>query len=63
MQTMEAVSTEYVPAAQLLQAAEPVVLLNFPSTQGVHVPPFGPVNPARHTQFANAALPAAEVVL
>jgi len=41
---------EYVPAAQSVQAAEPVAILYLPVTQVVHAPPSGPVDPALHVQ-------------
>jgi hypothetical protein len=43
-------AVEYLPAPQLVQAADPVVVLYFPATQTVHTPASGPVYPALHTQ-------------
>jgi hypothetical protein len=36
-------ATEYVPAAQLVQAALPLAILYVPSAHGEHGPPLGPV--------------------
>ncbi len=36
-------AVEYVPAPQSTQLADPVDVLYFPATHGVHVPPLGPV--------------------
>jgi len=41
---------EYVLAAQLVHAAEPVAALNFPSKQAVHGPPSWPVCPRAQRQ-------------
>ena len=43
--------TEYLPAPQLVHAAEPVAALYVPATQAVHVPPFGPEYPGLQTQL------------
>ena len=39
---------ENVPGAHSLQASAPAIDLNFPATQAVHVPPFGPEVPGSH---------------
>ena len=39
---------EYVPIAQLLHVAGPVIALYFPATHSEHVPPSGPVYPGLH---------------
>ena len=46
------VSGEYLPATHLVQDADTVVFLYFPAAQGPHGPPFGPVNPTLHEQYA-----------
>ncbi len=43
---------EYVPATQSEQVAVPVDSLYFPATHAVHGPPFVPIDPALHVQFA-----------
>lgn len=48
---------EYVPTSQFVQAAEPLVFLNFPVTHAVHVPPEGPVNPTLHGQLVDTVQP------
>lgn len=50
--------TEYVPAAQTVQGADPVVVLNVPAMQGVHGPPFAPEYPALHRQLLAEVAPA-----
>jgi hypothetical protein len=58
------VIVEYVPAAQSVHAALPIVVLYFPGTQAVHGPPSGPVNPALQPTDTHALifeLPAADV--
>jgi hypothetical protein len=42
------------PAAQPLHSAEPMVDLNVPTPQAVHVPPLGPVNPRLQRQEPTA---------
>jgi hypothetical protein len=42
---------------------EPVVVLYFPATHAVHVPPFGPVKPTLHVQAARAELEIGELEL
>ncbi len=39
---------EYLPAPQSMHEAAPLTVLNFPTSHGTHVPPFGPVCPALH---------------
>jgi hypothetical protein len=53
-----AVLVEYVPAAQSVHAALPILILYLPATQAEQTPPFGPVNPALQVQS-----PAAELAL
>jgi hypothetical protein len=53
----EAAAGEKVPAVQSVHAALPIVLLNEPAPHCVHVPPFGPVNPALHEQLLESVLP------
>ena len=49
-----------VPEGQLLHDPAPDTALYVPATHAVHVPPFGPVKPALHTQSEEASLPAGE---
>ena len=44
-----------LPDPQLVQASEPILILNLPASHAVHGPPLGPVKPALQIQ---AALPA-----
>jgi hypothetical protein len=44
-----------LPDPQLVQAPEPILILNLPASHAVHGPPLGPVKPALQIQ---AALPA-----
>jgi hypothetical protein len=55
-------SVEYLPVPQSVHTADPVNGLYFPATQSVHVPPFGPVEPALQVQLVKAGLPAGELV-
>jgi hypothetical protein len=58
-------TTEYVPAVQLIHTALPALVLYFPATQATHGPPSGPVDPALQpadTQELILELPAADVV-
>ena len=48
-QVVAATIPEYVPAAQLVHATLPVVVLYFPAVHATHVPPSGPVYPALQT--------------
>ena len=48
-QVVAATIPEYVPAAQSVHAALPVVVLYFPTPHPTHVPPSGPVYPALQT--------------
>jgi hypothetical protein len=48
---------EYLPAAQSVHVAVPVIILYFPPAHAVHVPPLGPVNPGLQTQATKALLP------
>jgi ABC-type cobalt transport system substrate-binding protein len=52
---------EYVPDPQSVHTADPVNVLYFPATHAVHVPPFGPVEPALQVQFVKAWLPVGEL--
>jgi hypothetical protein len=45
---------EYLPAAQSVHVAVPVIILYFPPAHAEHVPPLGPVNPGLQTQIVNA---------
>jgi hypothetical protein len=47
---------EYVAAPQSVHASLPALVLYFPATHVVHVPPFAPVNPALHVQAAISVL-------
>jgi hypothetical protein len=47
----------YFPAPQAVQAWVPCVSLYFPVSHGIHVPPFGPVNPRLQIQATNSILP------
>jgi hypothetical protein len=51
-----AVVIEYVPAAQLVHTALPVVVLKVPATQATHGPPPGPVYPTLQMQDVTAGL-------
>jgi len=51
-----ATDVEYVPAPQLVHAAEPVVLLYEPAAHAAHGPPLGPVYPALQSATTQAAL-------
>jgi len=48
------------PGGQLLHDPAPDPALNVPAGQAVHVPPFGPVKPALHSQSEDASLPPGE---
>jgi hypothetical protein len=48
-------------AGQAVQSPDPAHVLYFPATHAVHVPPFGPVDPALQVQLVQAALPAGEM--
>lgn len=54
---------EYVPVAQDVHNALPVLILYLPTMQAVHTTPFGPVNPTSHVQLASAALAVGELEL
>lgn len=56
-------AAEYVPAPQFVHVAVPGVPLNFPATQSVHAPPFGPDEPALQVQAISAELEAGEYEL
>ena len=51
------VVVRYFPAPQAVQAWVPCVSLYFPVSHGIHVPPFGPVNPRLQIQATNSILP------
>jgi uncharacterized protein YnzC (UPF0291/DUF896 family) len=51
---------EDVPALQLEHKSEPTVVLCFPTTHVVHVPPFTPVYPALHRHQTERLLPLGE---
>lgn len=51
-----AIVTEYVPAEQSEQAAEPLTALYLPATHPEHVPPFAPVYPALQAHAATSEL-------
>ena len=51
-----AIVTEYVPAEQSEQAAEPLTALYLPATHPEHVPPFAPVYPVLQEQAPTAEL-------
>ena len=51
-----AIVTEYVPAEQSEQVAEPLTDLYFPATHPVHIPPFEPVYPTLQEQEPTAEL-------
>ena len=48
-------------AGQSIQAVVPLIVLYWPARQPVHVPPFGPENPALQTQAVRATLVVGEV--
>ena len=56
---------EYVPAAQLLHASDPIAFsaLYLPASHWIHVLPSGPENPALQEHAVTAALPAGEMEL
>lgn len=54
-------ATEYLPAVQLVHAADPVRILYVPATHSVHVPPFGPDDPALQVQLAKVPLATGEL--
>jgi hypothetical protein len=49
-----------VPALQTLHAAEPIIDLNVPKKQSVHVPPLGPVYPILQRQLLSTVDPATD---
>jgi len=53
---MAAVDVENLPLTQSVHGSVPLAVLYFPATQPVHVPPFGPVNPALHEQSLDSPL-------
>ncbi len=53
---------EYLPAAQLVHAAEPVTLLYVPAAHAEHVPPLGPEYPVLQTQLCTLVLAVGEFV-
>jgi hypothetical protein len=55
------VVVEYVPAPQLLHAAEPLASLYVPVAHAEHVSPSGPVKPTLHVQSATAELELGEL--
>ncbi len=55
--------SEYFPASQLLQAAEPTAVLNFPATHSGHGPPSDPDEPTLQMQLATSELAAGEAEL
>ena len=55
---LAAVALEYAPAAQLKHTLEPVTVLYRPAAHTVHVPPFGPENPASQVQLIRNPLEA-----
>jgi len=60
--TVRQVVFEKVPAVQAVHAALPVAVLKVPATQGVHVPPLGPVYPMLQVQEVTAGLEMGELV-
>ena len=53
-------AVEYVPIAQLLHVAGPIIALYCPATHCEHVLPSGPVEPALHVQAVETELPKSE---
>ena len=62
LQTSEvaAVDIETLPGVHCVHAAEPMLALNLPATQGVQGPPPGPVWPLLQLQLNSALLPFAD---
>ncbi len=56
-------TAEYVAVPQSVHASLPALVLYFPATHVVHVPPFAPVNPALQVQAARAELASGELEL
>ena len=54
---------EYLPLLHSVQASEPVLILYFPATHAVHVPPSLPVKPASQMQSMRSLLPSGAMEL
>jgi hypothetical protein len=52
---------EYLPAAQSVHVAVPVIILYFPPAHAVHAKPFAPVYPALHAHWVKTVLACAEL--
>ena len=52
---------EYLPAAQSVHVAVPVIILYFPPAHAVHAKPFAPVYPALHMHWVETVLACAEL--
>ena len=52
---------EYVPAAQSVHVAVPVIILYFPPAYAVHAKPFAPVYPSLHEHWVEAVLVTTEL--
>ena len=55
------VGAEYLPVAQSVHVAVPVIILYFPPAHAVHAKPFAPVYPALHAHWVEAVLVTAEL--
>ncbi len=51
-----AIAVENLPAGHCVHAAVPILVLNLPASQGLHVPPSGPVWPLLQVQLDSAML-------